>query len=1054
MELSPSQSSRAKQLFNAALACSPVSRGAFLRHNEQDELVREEVRRLLAEHTEQPTSVSPAPAENNKSLEAETGRRLRSGELLAGRFRIAGFLAAGGMGEVYQAEDLHLDRTVALKFLSMQVAQDRLSLDRLRSEAKAASRLNHPNICTVYDFWEDEGRAFIAMELLEGETLSARLRRGPLSAREVIGIALPMANALAIAHRKGIVHRDLKPGNVMLTENGIKLLDFGLAKRKGPTISETETASVLTNVGQIAGTLPYMSPEQLKGEEVDARCDIFAFGAVLYEMLSGHRAFERKSSSETISAVIEGEPRPLKEIAKDVPPVLEEVVGRCLRKEAEQRYGSMAEIERALEGCRENLVAPAPGGSLAFLLRQGWRPRVAIAAFVVLVIVVGAGAWWIRRTRNVNWARERALPEIGRLVEAEKFVEAYALGLQAERYIPNDPVLAKYWDRMSYRDSIKTIPPGVTVFRKNYAARDDQWELVGISPIEERRFPWVDSRWRFERKGFATVERATFVPYVPEGNTVVLSEEGKAPEGMVPVTIQDPGSADPAQVSLYGLPGFEYNVPLPLQDYWIDKYEVTNREFKVFVDRGGYANSEYWIQEFRKDGRVLPRAEAMKLFLDTTGRPGPATWVQSDYPQGEDDFPVTGVSWYEAAAYAKFVGKSLPTMHHWKAAAATAASASIVPVSNFSRQGPAKVGSYLGVGRFGTYDMAGNVKEWIWNEDRSGRRYVLGGAWNEPGHMFFNADARSPFERLPTFGFRCARYNLSGEYAKVADPIERNVRDYQAEKPVSDEVFRAYKSLYSYDKTPLHARIESTKQTSNWKLERITYDAAYGHERIIAQLYLPLNASPPFQVVVYFPGAVALGATSSDDQPQLEEFEFFIKSGRAVLFPVYKSTYERSDDYRAGQRKDTSTYRDHVIEWSKDLGRSIDYLETRPDIDARKIAYEGASWGAAMGALLPAVEPRLKALVLDCPGFIMQKPFPEADQLNFAPRVTAPVLMLNGRYDFVFPPEASQEPMFRLLGTPPEHKRRVLFDSGHDTPHIAMVRESLDWLDRYLGPVH
>jgi cephalosporin-C deacetylase-like acetyl esterase len=187
----------------------------------------------------------------------------------------------------------------------------------------------------------------------------------------------------------------------------------------------------------------------------------------------------------------------------------------------------------------------------------------------------------------------------------------------------------------------------------------------------------------------------------------------------------------------------------------------------------------------------------------------------------------------------------------------------------------------------------------------------------------------------------------------------------------------------------------------------------------------------------------------------LGSFDFIIKSGRAVMFPVYQGTFERGAGPKAIYWPNTtSSYRDHVIAWSKDLGRSIDYLETRPDIDRMKLAYEGSSWGAAMGALLPAVENRLQALVLICPGFYLQNRLPEVDQLNFAPRVKAPVLMLNGRFDFIWPPGTSQEPMFRLLGTPIEHKRRVVYDTGHDIPRNEEIKETLNWLDRYLGPVN
>jgi dienelactone hydrolase len=179
---------------------------------------------------------------------------------------------------------------------------------------------------------------------------------------------------------------------------------------------------------------------------------------------------------------------------------------------------------------------------------------------------------------------------------------------------------------------------------------------------------------------------------------------------------------------------------------------------------------------------------------------------------------------------------------------------------------------------------------------------------------------------------------------------------------------------------------------------------------------------------------------------------FLMQSGRAVLFPIYKSTYERGDGLLSDRPDLTSGYRDHVVQWSKDVARSIDYLETRSDIAADKIGYYGVSWGATMGAIIPAVEERLKALVLVVGGFWQQKAVPEVEQINFAPRVKAPVLMLNGRHDFVFPLESSQTPMFTLLGTPSEHKRHLLVDSGHSVPARALVTHTLQWFDRYLGP--
>jgi hypothetical protein len=655
------------------------------------------------------------------------------------------------------------------------------------------------------------------------------------------------------------------------------------------------------------------------------------------------------------------------------------------------------------------------------------------------------------------------LPEIARLIEKEELGEAYTVAIQAEKYIPDDPMLGKLWPKLSWTASIHTTPAGASVFRRHYRSPDSTWELVGRSPIEKYRLPLVDSQWRFELKGFATVERSTVVLF-GEVNpstslSVMMDEEAKAPVGMVHQTdglgLLGFGLLQKTPVTLLGLPGFEDLPPVVLEDYWLDRHEVTNKQFKDFLDHGGYQKPEYWKQEFRRDGRTLSWAEAMAIFRDTTGRSGPATWEQGEYPRGQEDFPVSGVSWYEAAAYAEFAGKALPTLYHWATAASPWASASIMPASNFGRQGLAPVGRYRGMSWCGAYDMAGNVKEWCWNDSGSGKRYIMGGAWDEPFYMFNDADARSPFERSANLGFRCAKYPSGRSIGKAADPVILAARDLNQEKPVSDELFRVYKSLYSYDKAPLQAAVESVEETDDWKREKITFAAAYGNERVIAYLFLPKKSQPPFQTVLYFPGSDTIDLRSSAALPEVEtrHFDFVIKSGRTVMFPVYKGTFERDDGLKSDLPNTTSSWRDHVIAWSKDLGRSIDYLETRSEIDRTKLAYEGFSWGGAMGSMLPAMEDRIKVCVLVVGGFNLQRSLPEVDELNFAPRVKVPVLMLNGRFDFFYPVETAQLPMFRLLGTPREHKRRIQYETGHNIPRTELIKETLDWLDHYLGPV-
>ena len=386
-------------------------------------------------------------------------------------------------------------------------------------------------------------------------------------------------------------------------------------------------------------------------------------------------------------------------------------------------------------------------------------------------------------------------------------------------------------------------------------------------------------------------------------------------------------------------------------------------------------------------------------------------------------------------------------MYHWYRAAALGRFADILTTSNFSGKGPAPVGSYDGIGPFGTFDMAGNVKEWCSNETDGGR-FLLGGAWNEPRYMFADYDARGPFERAPGYGFRLAEYDKPLPPSVTAHvQIEGLSRDLQERTPVADNIFAVYARQFAYDRTPLHAVVESTEQSETWLRHIVVVDAAYGGERMRVHLFLPKNGSPPYQAVVFFPGADAFHLRSSREM-SLSWGNSIIASGRAFVYPVYKGTYERALPDEIGANAE----RELRVAWSRDLGRAIDYLETRPDIDSARVAFYGVSSGADAGVILSALEPRLKTSVLQSVG-VWDALVPEMDTLNYAPRVRLPTLILNGRYDFETPYETAQRPLFDLLGTPAEQKRHKVFETGHALPMDDVAGEILPWLDRYLGEV-
>ena len=974
-------------------------------------------------------------------------------------YEILAPLGAGGMGEVYRARDTRLDREVALKILPPDLAGDPQRRSRFESEAKAVAALNHPNIVTVFSIEEAGGQQFLTMELVPGEPLGEVTPAEGMEPARVLHLALQLTDALAAVHEKGITHRDLKPSNIMVDPRGrVKVLDFGVAKvelRPGD-VEEPDSAPTLTAPGVLLGTVAYMSPEQIEGKPADARSDIFSLGIILYRLLTGVHPFTGASQAAIMSAILRDEPAPITRVRPGLPRAFETICARCLAKDPDDRFASMTELQdelRALADPADSSRIGTPGAgwdsSDSGLRAVGSAPAPAagrsrrplgIGVAVVAVAALAMALWLSNRSaRDQAWIHETAIPGIEAALDTLGYAAAWDLAQEIEEIDPGNPALAGMLDSFSREIPIVTEPEGATVYRRFLESEPDAWALLGTTPLTVR-VPSGYQRFRFEKEGYVPSEIASHWYYLQDQKTL-LAPAGEFPEDMIYV---------PGGEVVLNIPGLDHLDKIELGSYLISRHEVTNAEYAAFVNAGGYADPAHWTEPFLLDGEEIPFPRAMERFVDGTGQPGPATWEAGDFREGEGDHPVTGISWYEAAAYCAFAGRSLPTVYHWNRAAETRISNIVVPGSNFGGRGTLPVGESPGLTAFGVRDMAGNAREWCTNATDQGERVILGGGWNDQPYMFNDFFAQDPWDRSATNGLRTAIY--LGEEVGAADAVIVSPhRDFRAEEPVSDEVFEVFLGLYDYDKGPLDAEVLLVDDShEDYRTEYVEFAAAYGGERMQAYVYIPKHGEGPFPTLVYFPGSDAIHARDSGHLLRARD-GFLMKQGYALIHPVYKSTYERGDELESDYADESQFYADHVIMWGKDMSRSIDYLESRPEFDTDRLAYYGVSWGGGMGGIMLAVEPRFRTGILYVAGFMLQKTQPVADAINYVPRITIPVLMLNGKYDHFFPVESAQLPMYDLLGTRPEHKKHYLYETGHFVPRKELMREILAWLGVYLA---
>ena len=690
---------------------------------------------------------------------------------------------------------------------------------------------------------------------------------------------------------------------------------------------------------------------------------------------------------------------------------------------------------------------------LPFIALVAWAASSKYGTFKILgislfLLFTGYG------TGSYIWVNSYMLPQVKDYLSEDDNVSAWLTSSKINSFAPFFSSISNDSDDISALAEIKTQQDGVSISWRAYAS-NDEWRLIGRSPIQPLRLPRGILQFKLEKEGYETSYFSSSNPSLKLYNSPV--EFGWSLE---PINIQPQGSIPPGMTYIQGgsfipaLTGAGVD-PVYLHPFYIDKFEVTNKDFKGFMDAGGYSNSQYWVEmDFIKDGVSLSFEQAQEIMIDSTGMTGPAGWEVGTYLQGTENKPVTGISWYEALAYARYKGNILPPMYHWAKAAfppdeiISPISPKLLKTSNFSRERIEDIGQ--GEGAYGTFDMAGNAKEWVWNIF-GGRGLTLGGAFDEPTYLASQTSPQPRMDRSLKNGFRTARLINPRDLNPFGDPIETQApKDLSFYKPMSDEVFKVYSRSFEVDSSKPKSKVIYVDDSHPiWIKERISIEVGYNEEMMDMLIFKPKNSFGPSSPVVIHSGSNYYSTPPEIDDINPGEFslDFLIKSGKTLVWPAWKGSLNRMPATRSGGDR-MRDFRNLYIAWVGDTNKTLDYLETRNDIDTDNIFYLGMSYGALFNTHTLLFENRYKGAILYVGGVFPTYP-PLVDGINHMPRINTPFLMLNGEQDYLVPKSAAMY-FYQSTGTPEKDKKIVFYDSGHWTlPRNQMIKETLDFIKKY-----
>ena len=639
---------------------------------------------------------------------------------------------------------------------------------------------------------------------------------------------------------------------------------------------------------------------------------------------------------------------------------------------------------------------------------------------------------------------EDELPLIATAVDQGDNLYAFKKINELLEEYPENEILKIYLEKSTWIINVDTSPSAIDLYI-TYGI-DSTWSYLGKTPIDSVYVPAsTDNKFQIKFK----VGDHSHVVAPGQAGWFDLYGLSQTPSDHVFM----PGRRD----QFMWFPGIDLG-RVSYAPFSIGIAEVSNGQYQEFVNAKGYERPEFWDFPFTVDGEQIAFADAVKQFTGRHGQSGPAQWSYGKHPANQEDFPVTGVSWFEARAYARFKEMQLPNMYQWLAAANLAHTGLLPDISrsNLKSSIMRELADSHDANAYGIRNIAGNVKEWVTNPHGQGRRKqtILGGAYYDNEYNFNEYYSADPFERSIGYGIRLVQQRTDAKEDSLDHKVVSHIkRDILSEEDVSDAVFEVYKAQFDYAPDPVDVKLDTlASYDADYVVERFEMPTPYtSNANLSGYIVYYKRYSGDIKPILVFPSAGAIYATDSATLPAgiIKDKHYLLMEGYAVIHPVYYNTYDREKLLKTWWANESEEYKNSIIRMGKEYRRTIDYIETRADMDMRNLSYYGYSWGSIMSNTLLAIDDRINSAFLCVGGLQLPRSKKEINPAYFIRRIRTPIMHITGKGDGVFEYETSQIPMQKLLGTPKEDQEMiVLEDVGHSIPKDIRVEHHLRWLKR------